>query len=168
MADEFPNIVKILSEYGDRFRQNAQQLLLDDDKVSSGELVNTITYSIKTSNVLIHVNVSLQDYYKWVAEGRSPGKFPPVQNIIQWIRSKPIIPTENGLGKIPTENQLAYLIGRKIARDGIEGNDFFNKASDETWNEFQSKLDEALTQDLEDINLAEWRTVTSNGYSKII
>jgi len=45
--------------------------------------------------------------------GRRPGKFPPVTNIRDWVRSKLGI-EENKV------NSIAYLIGRKIANDGTE------------------------------------------------
>lgn len=47
--------------------------------------------------------------------GRSAGKFPPPAEILKWVRLGKIVKR----GDI-TDEQLAYLIGRKIAREGIK------------------------------------------------
>lgn len=62
----------------------------------------------------------LEPYWKWVEDGRPPGKMPPISAIEDWIRIKPIVP-ESRNGKVPDTKQLAYLISRKIGRDGYEG-----------------------------------------------
>lgn len=52
--------------------------------------------------------------------GRRPGKFPPVDDILNWIREKGIRPRDNKT----TERQLAFLFARKIAQ---KGTDIFTK-----------------------------------------
>ena len=52
---------------------------------------------------------------RMMEQGRRPGKFPPPDEILRWVR----------LGKIQkrsniSDESLAYLIGRKIAREGIK------------------------------------------------
>lgn len=46
----------------------------------------------------------------YLDKGRGPGKFPPVDNIRQWVRQK--------LGL--EDDGVAYLVGRKIATEGTE------------------------------------------------
>lgn len=48
-------------------------------------------------------------------DGRKAGKFPPPAEILKWVRLGKIVKR----GDI-TDEQLAFLIGRKIARDGIK------------------------------------------------
>lgn len=51
------------------------------------------------------------DYIYYLVNGRGPGKFPPVANIVEWVRTK--------LGLEGREaRQAAYLIGRKISLQG--------------------------------------------------
>jgi hypothetical protein len=46
--------------------------------------------------------------------GRRPGKFPPIDDIKQWIDDKGINPTDI------SKDSLAFLIARKIAREGTD------------------------------------------------
>lgn len=51
------------------------------------------------------------DYIFYLDKGRSPGKFPPVQNLRDWVESK--------LGLSSKESKsVAFLIGRKMANEG--------------------------------------------------
>lgn len=52
--------------------------------------------------------------------GRKPGKFPNLLAIEQWIEAKGIVPRPDQNGKSISTKSLAYLIGRKIAREGNE------------------------------------------------
>ena len=54
-------------------------------------------------------------YFIQQTVGRKPGKFPPLDDIISWIRAKKIKPE----GKT-TERQLAFLFARKIAQKGTD------------------------------------------------
>lgn len=72
----------------------------------------------------------MEDYFKWAENGRGPGKFPPIEKIKEWIRIKPVLPRQIN-SKLPTENQLAYLISRKIALEGTKGNHLFEKTINE-------------------------------------
>lgn len=55
------------------------------------------------------------DYAQQLETGRQAGKFPPINAIKQWIEDKNIASRLNG--EI-TVSQLAFLIARKIAREG--------------------------------------------------
>ena len=55
------------------------------------------------------------DYSQQLETGRSAGKFPPINAIEKWIDDKNISARLNG--EI-TKSQLAFLIARKIARQG--------------------------------------------------
>lgn len=50
--------------------------------------------------------------------GRQPGKFPNLTGIKQWIAVKGIVPHPDKNGRAVSVDSLAYLIGRKIAREG--------------------------------------------------
>ena len=90
---------------------------------ASGMLSNSIKGKVKYDGKYVSVFVDLEDYWKYVENGTKP-HFPPVDAIKQWIKVKPVLPRPLKDGKLPTENQLAYLIGRKISKVGTKPNPF--------------------------------------------
>lgn len=52
------------------------------------------------------------DYIYFQVMGRKPGKFPPIQSIIEWIEAKGIQPQDISV------KSLAFLIARKISKLG--------------------------------------------------
>ncbi len=65
------------------------------------------------------ISLILQDYWKYVEQGRQPGKFPNVGKLQEWIKIKAIIPEPMKDGKFPTEKQLTFMIGKSIKEKGI-------------------------------------------------
>lgn len=82
--------------------------------------LSDFTYHINLNGSYFELIFSLQYYYYYVEYGRRAGKQPPIETIEDWIRVKPIIPYAIN-GKVPDTRQLAFLIARKIGREGIEG-----------------------------------------------
>lgn len=148
----YENIQRVLSEYGEVLASIYKQHLADENVDSSFTLANSIqTRAIIGDNVYF-VEIQLEDYWYYIEEGRSPGSFPPVQAILNWITQKPIIPESytlpNGNQRIPTNNQLAFLIGRKIANEGIEGKHLLALSNEEVFDLFYDRLYEALALDI--------------------
>ena len=50
----------------------------------------------------------------------SRAAFPPASAILEWIKVKPVLPRPNSNGKLPTQQQLAYMIRWKIGQECIE------------------------------------------------
>ena len=75
------------------------------------------------------------DYLYFLDQGRSPGKFPPVDSIREWVSQKLSVPTDE-------EKSIAFLIGRKIANEGTEIHK--NRA-------LGLQLDELIAEMLEDL-----------------
>lgn len=61
------------------------------------------------------------DYIKYLIFGRSPGGFPPPDKMLDFVKSNPEIyaSAQQQFANI-TEKGLAFLIGRKLARDGSD------------------------------------------------
>lgn len=97
--------------------------LADDNSIATGTLANSIKDIVKFDGKYLTVSIQLEEYYKYVENGRKAGKFPPVEKIKEWIKVKPVLPYTRGK-RLPNENQLSYLIGRKIAREGTRANPF--------------------------------------------
>lgn len=145
---EWTETYRVLEEYAIRLRNLYQDKLIKGDKIATGDLMNNVEYIIEKDSRSVSVSLQLEDYWKFVEEGRSPGRFPPVDKILDWIRVKPIVPDERS-GRLPTENQLAFLIGRKIAEEGIEGTHYLQESQEEVLVEFEDKLSEAVGRDVD-------------------
>lgn len=102
-----------------KFTEAYKQQLISDGKKATGNLISSVRGYVEYNGTVLSVMFDIADYWKYVEYGRKPGKFPPIDKIRQWIKVKPILPRPGKNGKLPTENQLAYLIARKIARKGI-------------------------------------------------
>ena len=114
---------------------------------SSGSLYNTIKSQVVVDDQAITGDLILNDYWKYIEYGRKPGRFPNIQAIKGWIKQKPVIPTGK-LGKLPTTDQLAFLISRKIATKGIQGKNLLEKAIDILEKQYNNKLEDAVTKDV--------------------
>lgn len=145
----FDNLQIALDSFINDFIQTYKGLLIRDDKKASGNLISSLKpVSIQFKNNKYEADISIASYWKYVEYGRRPGKFPPINKILDWIKIKPVIPRPmNGL-KPPTDKQLAFLISRKIARDGIKAGNQFKEALDMTWNIHYNDISNAITEDL--------------------
>ena len=145
---KWDNLYRVLEEAGQEIRNAYQDNLIRDNKIATGDLLNSVEYKVEHNGQAIWVELHLKDYYKYVEEGRAPGKFPPPEAILEWIRIKPVVPDER-TGKLPTEEQLAFLIGRKIAEQGIEPGYQLRDAMRDNKKTFEERIDEAIAQDIE-------------------
>lgn len=66
-------------------------------------------------------------YTYWMENGRNAGKFPPISAIRKWIDDKGIVAE-----KI-SRNSLAFLIARKIAKEGYKGKPLVTNAITDEW-----------------------------------
>lgn len=97
--------------------------LTANDSNASGNLAKSIKGVVKQSGKYVVISISLEDYWKYVENGTKP-HWPPVDAIKKWISVKPVLPRPLKSGKLPTTDQLAYLIGRKISKVGTKAKPF--------------------------------------------
>lgn len=145
---EFENLIKVLNEYGNDVAELYKRNLLEDDAKASGNLINSVKYIYEQRGNSYAVSLSLNDYWKYVEYGRKPGKWPPPSAIRKWIEIKPVLPRPMKNGKLPTLNQLTYLISRKIGEEGIRPRNILEKTLEDINREYEDKISEALTLDL--------------------
>lgn len=99
------------------------------------------------NNFIIEIN--LNEYWKWIENGRAPGKQPPIEAMVKL--AKKVVPRPyilpSGKQTIPSEKQLAFLIGRKIGRDGVKPRPYLKESIDEIKGElFKDITDEIVTK----------------------
>jgi len=115
---------------------------------SNGELMK-FTWVTEYNGNLFELYFNLPDYYIFAENGRKPGGFPPPDAILKWIQFKRLVPRPGRDGKIPSTNQLAYLISRKIALHGTEGKHLLQQTIDETYDNLVDRLVEAIADKIE-------------------
>lgn len=145
---EWKNLRQVLDKCGEELKNEYKRNLEATGNVASGNLANNITYRVVIDDDSYDVILTLEDYFIYVENGRNPGKFPPVDAILSWIRIKPIIPRADDKGNLPTEDTLAFLIGRKIAKEGIKGNHMFEKTKETVYYQYKTMIEEAIEQDV--------------------
>lgn len=139
-------LLHILQQYGNLIIDSYRRKLNEGGSNATGLLGNSLSTQVNTEDGIYEVTLQIQDYWKYLEYGRLPGTFPNIDAIRKWIQVKPVIPTIQSNGKIPTLEQLTFLISRKIARDGIEPRYYLNNTLDEI---DLTPLEEGITRSLE-------------------
>ena len=166
MANEqsAPNFFAVVNDMAKRFVELMQSDYRMKRKVgknftnavASGTLEKSLKYRLKIKgkeiNVSVYAKGKASEYFLARENGRRPGKQPPVSAILDWMRLKPIKlrDKESGKFKKSTEElkkQVAFLIARKIGRDGIKGWHAFDYAFENIWDEYEAKVVEAYGKD---------------------
>lgn len=112
--------VRQLQPFADKILTLYRQALQNKGIDASGTLGQTASSTIEIDGTKLIISLNLEPYWKYVEYGRRAGKMPPIDAIARWITIKPIVPNPIN-GRVPDTRQLAFLIARKIGRDGIEG-----------------------------------------------
>ena len=146
--NEFPKVYEVLEHYAKEFIEQYRLNLVESGRPASGRLADSLTYKVDMGANVYAVDISLLDYWKYIESGTRP-HWPPVSAIREWIKVKPVIPRPMANGKLPTESQLAFLIGRKISRVGTEGINDFERANQEIFSRMEMSIAEAVTEDLQ-------------------
>ena len=119
-------INRLVMEFTKDIMQLVQAVMEGQDLVNKKVGRNTIIGSDIYKNLQVNAtndgdlvfDILLNDYLTFIESGRRKGaKFPPVEPIVKWARSR----------GIPTDNGTIYLIRRAISRDGIAPRPFMDK-----------------------------------------
>jgi hypothetical protein len=137
----------------EEFNKLNQALVQALDKGNSS-LANSHEVSYFTGTTKTTISILANEYWYWINNGRGPsqkGNKPPVvrpsikewleqKNIPEWYQKK----KDGSQGKKLTRDEQAFLIARKIHREGFEGNFYV----DDTLPNFETKIEESINEDL--------------------
>lgn len=149
MANELFNttyLQLVLGQLAEDVKAGYVDQLAKHDRHASGNLMSTVRAEVEVNGTRYAAVLYLQDYWKYVEEGTEP-HWPPRQAILDWIKIKPVIPRPDNRGRIPTPEQLAFLISRKISREGTEGSHDLQTAEDAVVPMWEERLLDALQRD---------------------
>ena len=149
---DFENTAKTIQDYAERFIE-VYRGRLEGFGYENGKLYKTLDYSISNEGIDWLVTIHLEDYWKYIEDGRRPGaKMPPVEAIKKWIEYKKILPRpiqlKSGKTVIPSTQQLAFVIARSIGKNGIEARPIARETVDQLNNEFVSILKSSIQRDI--------------------
>lgn len=139
-------LIHILQQFGNWIIDSYRRKLYEGGSNATGLLGNSLSTTVNAEDGIYEVVLNIQEYWKYLEYGRLPGSFPNIDAIRKWIQVKPILPTPSSNGRIPTIDQLTFLISRKIAEKGIEPRYYLNNTLDEI---DLTPLEEGITKSLE-------------------
>ena len=161
----FNNLQQILDDFTKDVAETYRSLLLRDGKNATGSLISSIKpMTPELVDGTFECSLSLAPHWKYVENGRRPGKFPPIENILEWVKVKPELVRPNRLGRkelssnqkapagrLIAPKQLAFLVARKIATKGIQPGNQLEEAMDIVYARWKDRIDAAITADIESI-----------------
>lgn len=152
---EFLELENVLQQYGEDIVARYRRKLERAKKNATGMLSDTMRSYLRRDGSVYAVYIELQDYWRYLEYGtgkqgprQRERKAPPQLAILEWIKAKPVIPYKGKDGKIPTQRQLAFLIARKIARDGTRPFYFMRESIEEYRGDIMDKCRKAIAQDI--------------------
>ena len=149
----FNNLQQVLDDYTKDVAEKYRSLLLRDGKNATGELISSIRpMTPELVDGTFQCSLSLAPHWKYVENGRKAGRFPPIDNILEWVKAKPQLARPNRLDrKEMTPKQLAFLVARKIATKSIQPGNQLEEAMDIVYTRWKDRIDAAITADIESI-----------------
>jgi hypothetical protein len=119
--------------------QATKNVLIKNKVDRDSDLIKSLQWDFKQGHFVLVAN----DYYQYVDAGRRRGSFPPIKDILQWMKDNQIRPRSTKI----TMNQLAFLIARSIKLNGIKP----KKYSDIVVDVSTDIIAEQLAEDLSEI-----------------
>jgi hypothetical protein len=124
-------VTRIIQNWGNELIKQLQNNLLKNKSNASSSLSQSITPEITQPATGYNLSIMMQDYWFYVENGRKPtqggGSGELYKNIYEWIQNKRDLQV-NVISKSPDRiaatKSLAYVITRKIHREGTKARPF--------------------------------------------
>jgi len=174
------NLQRYLNSFGKQVANRAKGGL-QKAKGGNSDLEQSIRYEVVKDQNGFTVNFYMNNYGTYVDKGvsgtqqkqtfkdyknktiSSPYKYtnkqPPPDILAKWIQKKGLKGRDEKTGRFISNMSLAFIIGRKIKRDGIKGLSFFQKPLMLGLKQFGGDMLNAVKEDL--INTINKETVTT-------
>lgn len=115
--------------------------ILRKKDLGNSKLRKELEVSVKNLEMV----ASMPDYSEYVDKGRRPGKMPPVDDILEWMRDNRI-----SVSGIPNRS-LAFAISNSIANKGIKARPFVEEFTDQIVLLMERQLSESINKSLQNI-----------------
>lgn len=107
---QWNTLLSTLRDMAEAIRTEIVKNLAADNSNASRTLTNSVEYEYGIDDGRYWIDITMEDYWKYVNDGRKPGKMPPVEKIKEWIIIKPIKPN------LPSVKSLAFWIRGSIKK----------------------------------------------------
>jgi len=113
----------------------------------TGDLYNSIQVTFDSSSD--QIVISMLDYWKYVNDGRKPGKYVPIKPLMRWIRAKGFNKSKSS-GKFQKFDikGMAFAVSKNIQKFGIAPTNFYDDAFGEFEKMFKDEALQALGIDM--------------------
>lgn len=144
------NLTAVLERFASELEREYKQNLKNNNRIATGTLHDTAKCEVIKGEYTVVFH--LQDYWRYVEGGRDKtknnGDGSLRRNILKWIEVKKILPKPID-GKLPTPQQLAYMISKKIHEKGYKGTQDLSKATDDIWEKYREEIYTAIDKDFD-------------------
>lgn len=154
------NVMATLEEYAQEVRNAYQDKLINNDRIASGKLLNSVEYQVVFNGVEYEVQLTLEKYWKYLEygiSGKTKNTNRPFKHtgwgaypyILEWVKVKPVLPRPDKNGKLPSPKSLAGAITASIIKNGIEPGNEMKDAIANVNLRYKEKLIYALQKDVQ-------------------
>lgn len=164
---DFPRTNKVLEDFGNDFVELVLQVIEDKDGIATGAMYNQMNWKIEeTEEGLTLFLTHPKHFYYW--NSGTTAHFPPLKAIETWVENKGIEARpmrivrkwswtlKSGEVKhnakeveiLPTVQQIAFLVARKISIEGTEPRGAFEYAYEHLIGIYEPLILEAFAEDM--------------------
>ena len=149
---QFTNTIKFLEDKRKGIITDAKNNLKSGGAIATGKLLNSLKGEEKIFPGMIQMEINGEHYWYWRDKGRGPTKAgssgrPLRELLIPWIKAKGIVPRDLVTGELISIKGLAYIIAKKIHREGYSGNSFFMNALEKNINRLAEDIEQEVAKD---------------------
>lgn len=139
---KWTNLQRVMSEYADYLKDSVKK-----NSPDYYELPDKISFELQVGSKSYDIIFRAPIYWRWANYGRGPGKMPPSAPIEKWIEKRGILP-RSGHDTPTARKGLAFVIRRKIGKEGTQGSHFLEKSLQDQADHWFDEITNAIAQDI--------------------
>lgn len=144
---EFKFTADVLNKIGDMYIAELTKNLLSLNKKASGNLINSLDYDVIKVVDGFLLELKAASYLRYVDSGRKPGKMPPPDDILKWVKVRNL-KFRSPKGRFITQKATAFVIAKSIGKKGIKPTHVLQTTIDNIMKNRQELLTTAFKKDV--------------------
>lgn len=145
MELKYTHLEKVLDEFCKEFLATVRRLVEEEEGLASGNMYDKFDCRYIRDSLTGDYTIYLYhtDYFKYYDEGTQP-HFAPIQPLKDWVEAK------QARGMLPEVPGLPYMVRWKIAREGTEGREVFERAYNIVVPKYADRWAEPIVEDFKE------------------